>query len=156
MHTLTHSLITCGASEVSSNPTIHFSCAVDLGTGEPCKGRKLPCVSLSFMRRDAVTSTNDEFSPFDHSRSPACTGDSTRARRHDVYETCVHLCNYQIYTRIRGMGIHFHEYKTYPYVLFLLRSSGQYACVVDPEEEDGLFVDSQEEEGLFSSSMLAQ
>jgi len=114
MHTLTHSLIMCGASEVSSNPTIHFSCAVDLGTGEPCKGRKFPCVSLSFMRRDAVTSTNDEFCPFDHSRSPACTGDSTRARRHDVYETCVHLCNYQICTRIRGMGIHFHEYKTYP------------------------------------------
>jgi hypothetical protein len=55
------------------------------------------------------------------------------------------------------MGIHFDEYKTYPYVLFLLRFSGQYVCVVDPEEEDGLFVDSQEEEeGLFSSSMLAQ
>ena len=54
------------------------------------------------------------------------------------------------------MGIHFHEYKTYPYVLFLLRFSGQYACGVDPEEEDGLFVDSQEEEDLFSSSMLAK
>jgi hypothetical protein len=55
------------------------------------------------------------------------------------------------------MRIHFHEYKTYPYVLFVLPFSGQYAFVVDPEDEDGLFVDSQEkEEGLFSSSMLAQ